>query len=32
VPIVAGEGLGGALAGAIVAQPPLQTVGGAVSV
>jgi len=32
VPIVAGEGLGGALAGAIVAQSPLQTVGGAVSV
>ena len=31
VPIVAGEGVGGALAGAIVAQSPLQTVGAAVS-
>src|SRR6185312_15545784 len=28
VPIVAGEGLGGALAGRIVVQSPLQTVGG----
>ena len=31
VPVVAGEGLGGALAGRIVAQSPLQTVGGALS-
>lgn len=31
VPIVAGEGEGGALAGAIIAQSPLQTVGAAVS-
>jgi type IV secretory pathway VirJ component len=32
VPIVAGEGRGGALASRIVAQAPLQTVGGAVAV
>ena len=32
VPIVAGEGLGGALASRIVAQSPLQTVGGAVAI
>ena len=32
VPIVAGEGIGGALASRIVAQSPLQTVGGAVAV
>jgi type IV secretory pathway VirJ component len=31
VPVVAGEGLGAALAGRIVAQSPLQTVGGALS-
>ena len=32
VPIVAGEGLGGAIASRIVAQSPLQTVGGGVAV
>jgi type IV secretory pathway VirJ component len=32
VPVVAGEGLGGALAGLIVGQSPLQTVGGALSI
>jgi type IV secretory pathway VirJ component len=32
VPVVAGEGVGGALASRIVAQSPLQTVGGAVAV
>jgi type IV secretory pathway VirJ component len=31
VPVVAGEGLGGALSGRIVEQSPLQTVGGALS-
>ena len=32
VPVVVGEGVGGALASRIVAQSPLQTVGGAVAV